>query len=301
MASIRHLPPLQTLAAFEAAARLESFARAADELCVTHSAVSHRIRLLENHLGARLFLRLGKRVVLTPQGMSFLETVSRALELLRAGAASVARQSGRRLRVSTLPAFAHSWLVYRIERFLRAHPDIDLEIDTTPSVVDLKSGEADLAIRHGLGNWEGLEVIRFLDDELQAVCSPDFRNAHPEIKAPRDLKEAPLLRHTAQRWAPWFRAAGLDWPEPARGPAYSDSAVMLAAAAEGHGVALAKRLLATPAIESGRLVPLFPLSVKAQEAYHIVYVKSARDRPEVNAFVEWLLSEAEPSGNGANC
>jgi LysR family glycine cleavage system transcriptional activator len=233
--------------------------------------------------------------------MSFLETVTRALELLRAGAASVARQSGRRLRLSTLPAFAHSWLVYRIERFLRAHPDIDLEIDTTPSVVDLKSGEADLAIRHGLGNWEGLEVIRFLDDELQAVCSPNFRDAHPEIKEPRDLKEAPLLRHTAQRWAPWFRAAGLDWPEPARGPAYSDSAVMLAAAAEGHGVALAKRLLAAPAIESGRLVPLFPLAVKAREAYHIVYVKPARDRPEVNAFVEWLLSEAEPSGNGANC
>lgn len=199
MASIRHLPPLQTLAAFEAAARLQSFARAADELCVTHSAVSHRIRLLENHLGARLFLRLGKKVVLTPQRSSFLETVTRALELLRARVASAARQSGRRLRLSTLPAFAHSWLVYRIERFLRAHPDIDLEIDTTPSVVDLKSGEADLAIRHGLGNWEGLEVIRFLDDELQAVCSPDFRDAHPQIKEPRDLKGVTLLRHTAQR------------------------------------------------------------------------------------------------------
>lgn len=291
MTPLRKLPPLQTLTAFEAASRLGSFAHAAEELCLTHSAVSHRIRLLEEHLGVRLFLRMAKQIVLTPQGTQFLTTVAQVLELLQAGATEASRAGAGRLKISTLPAFAHSWLVHRIGGFFEQHPDVDVEINTTARVVNLKSGEADVAIRYGLGEWSGLEAVRLMHDNLHVVCSPEFKKKHKSLRAPQDLRSVVLLRHTMPEWERWFRAAGLDWPEPDRGPVFSDSAVMLEAAARGQGVALARSVLAAPLFLSGRIVPLFSISVASKHAYYLVYQRSALSRPEVSAFSTWLLSE----------
>src|ERR687894_1629749 len=170
---LRRLPPLNALKAFEAAARHESFTRAAEELCVTQGAVSHQVKALETELGLKLFTRERQRLVITEQGREYLAVLRDALDRIALGTERLRqRQSSGVLTVSTSPDFAAKWLVNRLGRFSEAHPDIDLRISATMHHVDFAREEVDLTVRHGDGDWAGLDVVRLCTERLFPVCSP---------------------------------------------------------------------------------------------------------------------------------
>ena len=290
----KNLPPLHALAAFEAVARLRSFARAADELCVTHGAVSHRIKALEQHTGARLFARRGGTVTLTAQGTYFLDAVMNALSTLQDASKRLA-QSRRIVTISAGPSSAHNWLVSRLGAFYRAHSDIDLEIIATKLApkkrhAGLETGEADVVIRYGRKeDWTGFHSVKLMDVELFPVCSPGYLRSMGGLDSPDTLRHALLLRLPHEPWKPWFAAAGLRWDEPRSGPLLGDASLMLDAAASGQGVALARDVLVESDLASGRLVRLWSTAVASPRAYFAVWSMRGDPRAEVRAFLDWLI------------
>ncbi|CAG2150693.1 transcriptional regulator GcvA [Cupriavidus plantarum] len=287
------LPALAALRAFEAAARHESFSRAAAELFVTHGAVSHQIRALEEELGQPLFERRGKRVALTVNGRVYAERVRDAL--LQIADATRALQAGnrdKRLTISTMPSFAARWLTPRIGSFIERHPELDVELLSSNSLVDFGSEEVDIALRMGSGDYPGLYVERLLDDRFFPVCSPDFNGGRlPEL--PQHMAGMPLLRGEGDPWKPWFEAAGLDWPEPRKGLLLQDSSLLLQAAAEGQGIALIRSSLAYNDLLSGRVVRLFDVSIACPWLLYFVCSPESLELPKVQAFRQWLLPEME--------
>ena len=289
----REVPPLHVLAAFESAARHQSFSRAAQELHVTDSAISHRIRLLEEQLGERLFVRSKSGLTLTTKGTFYLGAVQSALATLKAASATLSRSERRVVRVSIGPALARNWLVGRLAEFYRTHADIDIEISATKlsgnKLTVIKSGEADVAIRYGTeADWSGFESTKLLEGNLFPVCSPSYRKTQGGIRKPKDLLESTLLRLPGQPWAPWFAAAGLRCEEPVHGPVFSDADLMLDAAASGQGVALARSVLVGERLSLGRLMIPFDISIPASSAYFAVYSAAATQRHEVRALLDWL-------------
>lgn len=283
------LPPLTTLRAFEAAARLGSFSRAAEEISVTHSAVSHQVRALERALGTPLFQRNGKRVSLTEAGRHLAGRVGSALREIADAARVVRRRDrGRALTVSTLPSFAARWLMPRLGRFMEQHPEIDVSLHTSVALVDLERDEVDIAIRFGKGNWPGLEALKFMDDELFPVASPGFNRGRLP-RRPADLAKFRLMRSDDEFWTPWFQAAGVKIEEP-QSPIFSDSAFLLQAATDGQGIALARRSIAEDDLRAKRLVRLFDIAAPAQGANYLVWPK---DKLTANAALlrDWLLKE----------
>lgn len=298
--SFRKLPPLNALAAFEAVARHQSFTKAAKELFLTHSAVSQRITQLEKHLNVQLLARSKRGVELTAAGAGYLESVRDALSTLALASDQFSEAAPRRLRLSVVPVFASNWLISRLRSFHRLHPNIELDIQSSPAMANIRSGEGDVAIRWGKGEWPGVDKVKLFSDELFPVCSPSYLK---EIGMPRsaaDLRGAVLLRHSLQSWKPWFEKAGLDWPEPAHGPVFNDSALMLQAAADGHGIALGRRILTDDLLDQGLLVRLFDISAFVEEAFYVVFVKESLQRVEVAAFVNWIKSVAEEEVRSAS-
>jgi len=299
----RKLPPLTALSAFEAVARHRSFTKAASELFLTHSAVSQRVAQLEKHLKVRLFARSTRAVELTPAGARYLESVCDALSTLAVASDRFSDAEPRQLRLSVVPALASNWLIYRLRSFHRLHPKVDLDIQTSTAMANIKSGEVDVGLRWGKGNWPGVENVKLFSDELFPVCSKAYLKESGALRSPADLKRTVLLRHTLQRWTPWFEKAGLDWPEPMRGPMFNDSALMLQAAADGHGIALGRRTLAEGLLEQGLLVRLFDISAFVEEAFYVVFAKESLQRAEVAAFVNWIrsVSEEEVTATDKSC
>jgi len=285
---------LNALTAFEAVARLQSFARAADELCLTHGAVSHRIRLLESFYGARLLLRRGGTVTLTTKGAYLLTSVLDALSVLRDASQRVS-DARPIVTVSAGPSSAHYWLIMRLGEFYRDNPDIDLEISATKlnkqkKRVSIESGEVDVALRYGsMEEWSGLDCVKLMDVQLFPVCSPSYRATLGGLSTTADLRKGIFLRLPHEPWKPWFTAAGLDWPEPASGSIFGDASLMLDAAASGQGIALARSVLVEHDLASGRLVRLSEVSVASGRAYFAVGSPAARARSEVRRFLEWLV------------
>ena len=293
----RRLPPLHAVAVFEAAARHNSFAKAADELCVTHSAISHQIKQLEEHLGIRLFLRLPRAVVLTNEGRTFLIEVKSALEALEAAALKISRNTGANiLRVNVLQPFAGNWLIGRLEHFVKEHPQIDLEIEATQKEDTHLLDDVDVSVRYGAGDWNGVDFVKLMEVDLFPVCSPSYLKNIGCLARPNDLNKAVLLRHRMEPWDTWFRAMGLDWGRPITGPLFSDARIMLDAAASGQGVALARNVLAEKDIDEGRLVRLFDVKVPAPGAYYALFKQGSRVRPEIDAFITWLISVSRKVG-----
>ena len=291
---IRDVPPLHVLAAFESAARHQSFSRAAEELHVTDSAISHRIRLLEEHVGQKLFLRTRGGLTLTGTGTYYLSAVQDALATLKAASANLARKARQSVRVSIGPALARNWLVGRLGEFYRLHEDIDLEISATKlsgnKLAVLKSAEADVAIRYGREqDWAGYAAVKLLEGNLFPVCAPAYRRLRGPLRRPKDLLNAMLLRLPGQPWKPWFAAAGLHSEEPSKGPVFSDADLMLDAAVNGQGVALARSMLVREHLSSGRLVMPFDISIPASSAYFAVTLAEVGERPEIKTFLAWLL------------
>lgn len=289
----RDVPPLNVLAAFEAAARHQSFARAAEELHVTDSAISHRIRLLEERVGEKLFIRTGNGLVLTGKGTCYLAAVQDALATLENAAATLGTKRRHVVRVSIGPALARNWLVARLGEFYRLQEGIDLEISATKisgnKTAMLKTGEADVVIRYGkASDWSGYKAVELLAGNLFPVCSPSYRKAAGGLSKPKDLLKAALLRLPGQPWKPWFSAAGLDSIEPDSGPLYSDADLLLGAAVSGQGVALARSMLVGEHLSSGRLVMPFDISIPAPSSYFAVYREESNGRTEVAALLDWL-------------
>lgn len=284
------LPPMQALRAFEATAREGSLTRAAETLHVTHGAVSHQIKSLEADLGVRLVERAGRGVRLTEEGERLAARVRAAFAELAAGVEEItARPNPRQLRVSIAPSLAARWLLPRIGRFGARHPDIDLVVSSSIALADFQRDEADVGIRYGQGKWAGVHAEFLLDDAYFPVCSPRIKGGVP--KAPADLARYPLLRSEGEPWKPWFEAAGLDWPEPVRGPTFSDSALLMEAAADGHGVALGRSTLLGNDERNGVLVRPFAIEVPSDRRIFLVYPPRHAKSPKIAAFRAWLQAE----------
>jgi LysR family glycine cleavage system transcriptional activator len=284
------LPPLTTLRAFEAAARLGSFSRAAEEISVTHSAVSHQVRALERALGTALFHRKGRRVALTQAGRHFADRVGAALRDIAEAAHFIRRRERDNvLTISTLPSLAARWLLPRLGRFMELHPQIAVNVHTSLTLVDLERDEVDLALRFGAGSWPGLEAHKFMDDEFFPVASPRL-NGGRLPRRPADLAKFRLMRSSDEPWAPWFRAAGIKLDEPR--DVFNDSSLLLQAAVDGRGVALARRTITEDELRAGRLVKLFDIVIPAHGANYLVWPKGKLS-PNAALLRDWLLAERQ--------
>ncbi len=290
----RRLPPLNALRAFEAAARHLSFTRAADELHVTQTAISHQIKGLEERLGVRLFRRLPRGLLLTEEAQRYLPPVRDAFDQIAAATArlAVAGSSGS-LTVSVLPSFAAKWLVPRLGRFRAAHPDLDLRISAATQLVDFARDDVDLGIRMGRGSYPGLRVDRLFGESMVPVCSPQLLSGPHPLQRPEDLRHHVLLHDDDHSgWLLWLELAGVEGVDAGRGPVLTNSAMVVQAAAEGQGVALARRVLAAGDLAAGRLVQPFEVSLRHDLAYYVVSPEATAEQPKIGAFRAWLLAEA---------
>jgi LysR family glycine cleavage system transcriptional activator len=293
----RRLPSLNALKAFEAAARHESFTKAAQELHVTPGAVGHQVKALEEELGIRLFRRERQRLVLTEAGRSYLAVVRNAFDQVAAGTERLLQRQGSRvLTVTTSPNFAAKWLINRLRRFAEAFPDIDLRVSASLHHVDFAGDDVDLAIRHGDGGWPGLSVARLCTETLFPVCSPRLlsaRRRHP-LKSPADLAHHVLL-HLDDRtdWLKWLNAAGVPASAVERGPVFNQASMAIDAAVDGQGVALARTALAAQDMIAGRLVQPFRLELPVAYAYWIVCPQANASLRKIVTFRDWLVGEAE--------
>lgn len=290
----RHLPPLNALKAFEAAARHESFTRAAEELCVTQGAVSHQVKALEAELRLKLFHRERQRLVITEAGRSYLEVVRDALDRISAGTERLLqKQSAGVLTVSTSPNFAAKWLVHRLPRFAEVHPGIDLRISASLHHIDFAREDVDLAIRHGDGRATGLHVTRLYTEELAVVCSPRLLSGKNALRKPEDVCKQTLLHVSDQNdWLRWLDAAGVKEVDVSLGPIFNQASIAIDAAVGGQGVALARSALVSWDLIGGRLVRPFELALPVPYAYWIVCPKATAGLPKIAAFREWLMAEA---------
>lgn len=281
---------MQTLRAFEAAARNESYSAAAHELGVTHGAISHRIRELETKLGIELFRRTGRAMTPTREAVTLLAQVREALALLQRALPDPVRTQPGRLVISVHPALATRWLVRRIGSFTNTLPGVAVELRSTADLGQFLSQGVDVAIRYGAGNWPNTLGERISGEVLFPVCSPEYRDAN-RIRSPTDLRRCTLLRHAWQPWLPWFRAANLRLREPAAGLTLSDSGMLLEAAVASEGVALARSLFALDDLANGRLVRLFDTAIEDSHAYYLTWHPGVPLSRAGEAFRNWLRRE----------
>jgi LysR family glycine cleavage system transcriptional activator len=286
------LPPFAALRALEAAARLRSYSRAAEELHVTHGAVSHQIRNLEAAFGVRLFHREGGAMIATEPALRLAAKVAQALRTLQHGVAELdlGRQS-RTLVISTLQSFATRWLAPRLPRFTDGEPGLEIEVRAEERLADFAYDGVDVAIRYGAGPWPGVEITPLFLDRLYPVCSPGFLERYP-IETLEDLARAPLLRQRRRAWTLWFRSAGLQVEEPRSGTIVDDSSLLISAAVGGMGVALARASLAEEEIRQGRLVRPFPVSLETELGYFLVWRADSPKLAAIGRFRDWIAAEA---------
>lgn len=289
------LPPLQTLRAFESAGRLLSMSRAAQELHVTHGAVSRHIKNLEDHLGVKLFVRMTRRIVLTEAGAQYLMAVTHALsDLTRESERLKGREEGARLRISTSVSFASKWLAPRLHRFKALHPALDVHLDVTDLHVDLSDNRVDAAVRYGTGRYGSLTVERILEETVTPVCSPDYLLQTGPLITAADLRSRTLLHEDRMwaNWEQWFAMSGVTKTRARRGPAYSHGSMAIEAAIRGEGVALGRSALVGDDIAAGRLLAPFPdLTLAVERGYDLICRPERRNDPTLCSLREWLREE----------
>lgn len=307
MSNDDRLPALNALRAFEAAARLLSFTRAADELTVTPGAISQQIRQLEEFVGAPLFRRTGRQVLLTDAGQAALPLLSNAFEQI-SEAVHLMRAPARRdrLMVASAPSFAAKWLAQRLDRFQSAHPDAEVWVSADFALTDFNVSDIDLAIRYGKGVYESLRSEKILSESVLPVCSPVLLKGATPLRTPQDLAHHTLLHDEGNEtdpscpdWSSWLAARGATIPNATRGPRFNQASVIVEAAAAGRGVALAKRAIAQGDIEAGRLVaPFADGAADIDFAYWMVWPKWRTPSKLARAFMSWLKEEARASEVG---
>ncbi len=295
----RRLPPLNALRAFEAGARHLSFTHAAEELHVTQAAVSHQVKLLEQDLGVALFRRMTRKLVLTEAGRVLRGVAGEALDAI-AGAAERLRSApgGRTLSVSLTPSFGVKWLAQRLGRFWTAHPDIDLRLHHSVQLVEFARDEVDVAVRWGRGAWPGLETVYLMRAGQFPVCAPALLEGEHPLRKPGDLKHHTLLHERDYvEWTQWLAVAGVHDIDPRRGPVIDNSSVLHQAAIDGQGVAMGTANLTREDLDAGRLVKPFDIDLDRDNAFYLVAPPRNFERPNVQAFRDFLLAELEAEGH----
>jgi LysR family glycine cleavage system transcriptional activator len=289
------LPPIPCLIAFEARARLGSGVLVARELCISPSAVSHRIKQLEEATNLQLFRKTSGEAVLTADGQAYLEAVRNALNTLshfgRNPAAS--NKVKKQLRIAAPPTFAYQIIIPRLSLLQENFPELRFELQLSVPLVGLKADDSDIEIRFGIGHYPGYHVTRILDEDVVPMCSPEYLAQHGPFETYEDLQRVTLLRCTIEPWHPWFQAAGLDWREPVGTLQFVDIGSCMQAAAWGHGIALARPKMAASLTASGRLIPVFDLSAKPAYSYFATCLPEALQHTESLEVINWLRSDLE--------
>lgn len=307
------LPPLNSLRAFEAAARYSNFRKAAAELHVTPAAVSHQVKTLEDYLGVKLFHRRTRALELTEAARACLPRLREGFDALADATALMRTHSGREtLTVKVAPSFAVKWLGRRVDRFVLAYPEIDVHIDASPRTIDGRRddgegdaeagsppGPGDLAIRFGRGKYAGCRADKLFPVAVTPMCAPHLVEGAQPLRAPEDLRHHTLLHDDTleiddgrSKWEMWLNAAGVEGVEVTRGPHFNHAALALDAAIDGAGVVLSYPLLASADLAAGRLVTPFPLAIPLESAYYVVCAEAVADQPKIAAFRDWLFEEA---------
>lgn len=292
------LPPLDLLAAFEAAARHLSFTKAGAERFVTQSAISRQIKALENELGTALFMRRHRALALTDEGRRLHETCGSVMAQLRTTVTKIRAPAARQvLALTTTPGIASLWLIPRLALFTKAHPDIDVRLDASLRRRDLAADGFDLAIRYG--RTESRYGTPLGGESMQPVCSPQLtRDKSSPLNTPADLRMHTLLQvvippgtNMPLEWDPWLQAVGLADLRPAATLSFSNYDEAIAAALSGQGVALGRRPLIDSLLKSRKLVAPFKGTVASPRAYFLIVEPGARAKPAVKAFERWLLEQ----------
>ena len=284
------IPPIQCLLTFEALARLRSVTQASEELCVTPSAVSHRVKQLEQIIGTRLFGRAD--FSLTTEGSEYLAHVREGLATLQKFPGAASAPGKRKLRLAVTPTFARAILIPRLRLFTEAYPEIDLTLQISIPLLDVVAEDADLMIRFGTGRYADVEHVCLFRDEVAPLASPAYVREQGPFAVPEDLAGMNMLRSPLEPWRNWFAAHQLDWPEPVDGSQFNDIGLMCDAAAAGMGVALVRLKLGAPWLENGSLVRLYApdqiRTVPSPHAHYLCWRTGMMDRWECAAFAEWL-------------
>jgi LysR family transcriptional regulator, glycine cleavage system transcriptional activator len=296
---VNGLPSLNGLRAFEASARHLSFTRAAAELNVTQTAISHQIRRLEAQLGLRLFLRKNRALALTAEAQEYLPAVRAAFDDIRLATERLLRPGrGQLLIVSTMASLAAKWLLPRLAAFQEAHPGIEVRISAASHLVDFRREEVDLAIRYGRGRWPGLDARWLMAEDIFPVCSPSLLNSGKPLKRPQDLAQHTLIHGSLSRedWQLWLTAAGLPTSLATRpGLTFDLSLMAVQAAIDGLGVALGRTPFVEADIAAGRLVVPFDVKLPAEAGYYVVAPEETAETPKIALFRDWLIGVAARS------
>lgn len=298
----RRLPPLNSLKAFEAAARHLSFTRAADELFVTQAAVSHQIKSLEDFLSMKLFLRKNRSLLLTEEGQSYYLDLKDIFQSLQdATERLLARGAKGAITVALPPSFAIQWLVPRISHFSQMNPEIDVRIKAIDFDEGFLSDDIDVAIYYGRGKWSGLHADKLHTEYLTPICSPLLFQGDKPLDTLDDLRHHTLL-HDASRepWKNWIRHFNVLGMKVDQGPIFSHSMLVLQAAALGQGIALGHSVLARPEIEAGRLICPFEEKLVSRNSYYLVCHPSQAELGKIATFRDWLLAQVQKEQEDEN-
>lgn len=291
------LPPLAAVRVFEAAARHLSFTRAAAELGMTQAAVSYQIKLLEERIGAPLFLRRPRQVALTEAGKRLAPAVTEAFSLISEAYASARNLTGGTLTISTLQTFASNWLARHLGSFQITHPSLAVRLEVSSHMVDFARDDVDLGIRSGGGNWPGLAIHRLFPADFSPMLSPRLAGEIGGIREPADLLKLPILDPRDPWWTRWFSAAGVatDDLEQRPGSSMGSQASEGSAAVAGQGVAILTPAFFTAELADGRLIQPFDLVTDEGAGFFLVYPEARRNVPKIRAFRDWLLAEVAGS------
>jgi LysR family glycine cleavage system transcriptional activator len=292
--SMSRLPPLSAIRAFEAAARHGSFTKAAEELGMTQAAVSYQVKLLEDRVGAPLFLRQPRRVVLSEVGKRLAPAIAEAFQRLNAAFATLHETNENVLSVTAVNTVCTNWLVPRLGTFQMAHPNIAVRLEASQRMVDLGQEEFDIGIRGGKGKWPGLKAHMLFPVHLTAVGSPALLKRFAPIKRAEDLFELPLLDGRDECWDRWFAAAGITNPPPLKGAGVEmpTQQMLGSAAMAGQGIALVTPALFDADLEAGRLIQVLPIVCTHNDLeYWLVYREERQNVAKIKAFRDWVLAE----------
>ncbi len=301
---MRRLPPLNSLRAFESAARLLSFTKAAEELSVTPGAISQQIKSLETYLGLKLFQRRNKMVLLTEEAQICLPYLKEGFDRLAEAMEVVQQKScNKPLTITAAGSFASRWLMPRLRSFQKCHSDIDVRIDVRSELVDLVREDIDVGIRFGGGNYPGLQKDYLLPQEVFPVCSPKLLEQGPPLRTADDLSHYTLIHgvdyaidSTQPDWEMWLTTMGVDSVDSSRGLHFSQVEMVIQAAIEGQGIALAGSVVVEEALRAGDLIQPFELRLQLNFAYYLVYAHSKAQLPRVEAFRDWILGVVKAEG-----
>ena len=297
------LPSLNALRCFEAAARAGSFSRAAEELNVTQSAVSHQVRQLEDWFGLALFDRQGRQTLPTPKGQELARSLAEAFDIMAAACRRLQQsESGPTLTIAALPSFATIWLIPRLSQFFQEHPEVSVKVVYAFAGQKIQFDEIDIAVLWGPGEWEGCQATPLLPGATAPICNPNFLEKQGPFDVPQAILGKPLL-HDDDRldWQNWMRHAGLKHAGPAPGPIFQDFNLLRAATLAGQGIALCPLSLIADDLSSGRLVQLFDIAIKQDHSYSIIEpdTVSGRRSEALDTFKRWLRNAAREADHTA--